>query len=639
MKRSCGCEYDMMVENFYQKIGREIFLKREKLRNSIKTINQWEKEKQRIMQNLEHAIGEKFPEKDVRVIHKGEVRKHGLLIKKIVFSLHKDHWVPALVYIPSEYKTFLPGVLLPAGHCIQGKFGYNELAVLYAKNGYVAITYDFVGQGERAFKDKTGFIYAFASTAHNIVGIPMTLYGYNLNWFQMFESIAAVDVLLSTGIVDATRIGITGGSGGGINSFYTAAFDRRISALAPAASVHSFYDRIYMDDCEQSFFDHIEKGLDFSDVISFLIAPRPIFIVANLYDIWSIDGTKYTYETAKRFYHMHNAEKNLKMNIYKRQHGYDRKQQTDVLLWFNKIFKNGKEFVPYEKIEKSCFPSEKELCVLPEKKQQSFYLKNPLSILAKNVKPASKPDNSYIQNITEQLADFVNKKFYWEIIDRYPVGNREHLRIVYSPEKGILLPAEIVRSEKPSKIVIFLDETLRTEKPEKGIALSYEIFTVIRPDLRGCGEASMKESWEDWENWCQNNFSGKNFKLFILCHLLGKRLPVERAKDIICLVSIAKEIAPVNLVLHAYSITAISAILAGIVDKRIDHLILEEFLYSYKSVFEGDYPVWKADVYLEGILKAGFDIKQLCSMVKAKKIEFKKPLDGIMKSIKTKDKR
>lgn len=288
---------------------------------------------------------------------------------------------------------------------------------------------------------------------------------------------------------------------------------------------------------------------------------------------------------------MYNVENNLKINIYKRGHSYKIDQQIDVLLWFNRIFDNKKEFVPYEKIEKRCLSSIEKLCILPEKKQQNFYLKNPLCVFKKNLEPVKKIDNNYIQNIKKHLAGFVDKKYYWRIIDRYPVGDNEYWRIVYSPEKGILFPAEIVKREKPSGVVILLDEITRTEKLERHISQSYKNLTVIRLDLRGFGESSTKESWEDWENWCQNNFSGKNFKLFIFCLLLGEYFPLEREKDIICLVSIAKKINSGKIIIHAYSSTAISAILAGIVDRRINKLMLEEFLYSYESIFEGGYPV------------------------------------------------
>ncbi len=633
VKEFCGCSPDMMVENFYQKIGRDIFQKREKIRDSIKTISQWEKERQKIRKNFFAAIGSEFPERNVRIIEKGEIKEKGFRVKKILFSLHRDHWVPSLIYIP-EGKGPFPGMLLPAGHDLNGKFAYNRLAVFYALNGYVAISYDFVGQGERNLKDENCYVYAFSSTAHNIVGVPMTLFGYNLNWFTIFESVAAISVLEETGIVDMSKIGITGASGGGTNSFYTAAADERIAATAPAASVHSFKNYVYPDDSEQSFFDHIRSGLDYSDVASFLIAPRPMFIIANERDIWDIEGTKYVYECAKKFYRMHNAEDKIKMTVSDKGHCYDTQQITAVLRWFNELFENTAKFIPFERIESKL--SEEGLCVLPDRTSQNFYLKNPLSVFKKNIGVTEK-DNSFIENIRQQLMPFTSKNFYFKIIDRYPAGKYNHCRMVFSPEKGLLLPAEVIVPEKPERAIILLDDVERTKNYQWQFGYAYKGYLVVRPDLRGAGESSMKDDWPDIENWCQNIFSGKNFKLFILCHLLGRSIVVERAKDIICLVSIINQNWKIGKnVVYARGTMALSAILASIVDSRIEKLILEEFLYSFRSVFEKDYPVWKPDTYLYGLLRAGFDVSDLCSMIEANRIEFRKPLDALMKPVRLK---
>ncbi len=56
-KEFCGSDYDMMVDTFYQKIGKDLFEKRERVRESIKTISRWEKERQKIKKNLIDAIG------------------------------------------------------------------------------------------------------------------------------------------------------------------------------------------------------------------------------------------------------------------------------------------------------------------------------------------------------------------------------------------------------------------------------------------------------------------------------------------------------------------------------------------------------------------------------------------------------
>jgi len=88
-----------------------------------------------------------------------------------------------------------------------------------------------------------------------------------------------------------------------------------------------------------------------------------------------------------------------------------------------------------------------------------------------------------------------------------------------------------------------------------------------------------------------------------------------------------------RITVHACGATALSAIFASIVDRRVQKLMLQDFLYSFRDVFEKHYPVWKADHYIQGILKAGYDVEDLCSMSHAR-IEWKNGLDGIMRPVK-----
>ncbi|HOL36153.1 MAG TPA: hypothetical protein PKW86_09835, partial [bacterium] len=387
------------------------------------------------------------------------------------------------------------------------------------------------------------------------------------------------------------------------------------------------------DDCEQSFFNHIEMGLDYPDISSFLIAPRPMFIIANSRDIWDIEGTKYVYKTARKFYKMHYAEEKLKISIFDKGHSYDIEQQTEVMKWFNGIFGNRHDFVPFDKIEKKSFPAEDEIIVLAEKKERNFYLKNVLNVFKKNVE-ITKKERSYIEKITGELKPFTEKTFRFEIIDRYPIGAMQYYRIVFYPEKNLVLPAEIIIPPNPAGTMILLDEIRRTEKHQWQLEYAWRNYLVIRPDLRGFGETVLRDDWPDIENWCQNHFSGKSFKLFILCHLVGKYIIVERAKDILALVSIATErLKAKKITIWACGATVLPAIFTSIIDTRIQKLIIQDFLYSFKDVFEKSYPVWKPDNYIQGTLKAGFDVCDLCSMSHAQ-IEWKNTLDGMMKPVK-----
>ena len=62
------------------------------------------------------------------------------------------YFVPALLYKPNKVTAALPGVLSPCGHSATGKAAeaYQILHINLAKRGYVVLTYDPVGQGERS---------------------------------------------------------------------------------------------------------------------------------------------------------------------------------------------------------------------------------------------------------------------------------------------------------------------------------------------------------------------------------------------------------------------------------------------------------------------------------------------------------
>ena len=67
------------------------------------------------------------------------------------------------------------------------------------------------------------------------VGVLKTL-GYTPAGVEVWNAIRALDYLETRPEVDVRRIGVTGISGGGAMTWYTAAVDERISAAAPAAT-------------------------------------------------------------------------------------------------------------------------------------------------------------------------------------------------------------------------------------------------------------------------------------------------------------------------------------------------------------------------------------------------------------------
>src|SRR5262249_19248013 len=82
----------------------------------------------------------------------GLIEADDYLVEKLALESFPGSFVPALLSRPRPLAGRVPGVLSPCGHSEVGKAApaYQVLHVNLAKRGYVVLTYDPVGQGERS---------------------------------------------------------------------------------------------------------------------------------------------------------------------------------------------------------------------------------------------------------------------------------------------------------------------------------------------------------------------------------------------------------------------------------------------------------------------------------------------------------
>ena len=209
---------------------------------------------------------------DARVT--GTIPRDGYRIEKIVFESLPGIHVTALVYVPDAPSGKKPAVLLACGHSDVGKAypRYQEIAVRLARRGYVVLCWDPVGQGERSqFWDKARgrSRYNLVCGEHAVLGNFATIAGTSLVRYMAWDGVRAVDYLLTRDDVDAGRLGITGTSGGGFQSLWIGALDRRITAVLPScfptALPMRMANRIFEDpdsDPEQDPPGLVSEGID-----------------------------------------------------------------------------------------------------------------------------------------------------------------------------------------------------------------------------------------------------------------------------------------------------------------------------------------------------------------------------------------
>jgi cephalosporin-C deacetylase-like acetyl esterase len=249
----------------------------------------------------------------------GKIQMDGFRIEKLIFESLPGVYVSALVYVPEEGNKTHPAILVPAGHAANGKIHYQALCQRLVQRGYVVISWDPVGQGERSqFWDaKAGKSrYNLICAEHAVLGNLAYLAGTNLARWEIWDGIRAVDYLLTRPEVDPERINITGTSGGGFQAAHIAALDRRIKVAAPSCYVTALpmriYNRIFKDpdsDPEQDLYGMISSHVDHAGLL-LMMYPRPVFVAAAVLDFFPIEGTHKTVREVTEFYSkFHHADR------------------------------------------------------------------------------------------------------------------------------------------------------------------------------------------------------------------------------------------------------------------------------------------------------------------------------------------
>jgi pimeloyl-ACP methyl ester carboxylesterase len=244
----------------------------------------------------------------------GTISMDGFRIKKVIFESLPGVYVTALLYVPDDSPGSgekHPAVLVPAGHSANGKDYYQALCQRLVQRGYVVISWDPIGQGERSqFWDaKSGKSrYNRICAEHAVLGNMAYLAGTNLARWEIWDGLRAFDYLLTRAEVDPERINITGSSGGGFQAIHIAALEPRIKIAAPSCYLTALpmrmYNRIFKDpdsDPEQDLYGMIANGVDHPGLL-LLMYPRPVFVAAAVLDFFPIEGTHRTFDEVAKLY-------------------------------------------------------------------------------------------------------------------------------------------------------------------------------------------------------------------------------------------------------------------------------------------------------------------------------------------------
>ncbi len=248
------------------------------------------------------------------------------------------------MFFPENFSGKLPALLCPHGHWKNGRVHHEERGgvimrcLQFARMGFAVFAYDMLG-----YNDNNDMPHAFGRELKRSAD----LYGVSSFGLQCANSLRAVDFVASLPEVDATRIGCTGASGGASQSWFIAALDKRIKAIAPVCMFSSHFQGGC--DCEEGPLLRT-YGLTNFDILASL-APMPILLPSVDGD-WTRCNPHYEIPLLKDVYRLYNAADRIENFHCHAVHNYNRNTREHVYAWFAKLFLGADkgEIIPEEDI-------------------------------------------------------------------------------------------------------------------------------------------------------------------------------------------------------------------------------------------------------------------------------------------------
>jgi uncharacterized protein len=266
----------------------------------LKTSNDWQMHADSMRANLRAGMElEVFPQRtDLNPHFRNKKTLNGYTVESVAFESLPGFFVTGNLYKPAGKlkKKSLAVILAPHGHFPKeddyGRFmkdiQYGASAM--AKMGAMVFAYDMVGWGES-------------------VQLPHKY--EKVLTFQTWNSMRALDFLLTLPEADPKRIAVTGASGGGTQTFMLAALDERVKVSMPVVMVSAHF--FGGCSCESGMPVHKNGNTVYSNAeIACAIAPRPLLLISDGSD-WTKNNETVEYPFAQHVYQLFGKESQVEL--------------------------------------------------------------------------------------------------------------------------------------------------------------------------------------------------------------------------------------------------------------------------------------------------------------------------------------
>jgi dienelactone hydrolase len=507
------------------------------------------------------------------------------------------------LYLPhTEGKK--PGILFLCGHEMSSKAteSYQKTAILLANNGFVVLVIDPSGQGERVqlLDEKGKNLTKGSTTEHTLLSMGAGLVGWNEVNEMLIDNTLCLNYLSARPEVDATKIGCIGNSGGGAQTSYLSAMDKRIKAAA-CCSWFTQRDRMFNingpDDGCQYLWNEGRAQLEIDDYY-IMQAPRPTLILAGKRDFIDYTGSQQAFEELKQVYTVLGQAQQAEYFAYDDGHGISQPKREVAVRFFRKYFLNDSTLIEEKDLKTlpdsmlRCTRSGQMLVDFP--KEESLQMRNyqMTQYYERFRRSFDQHELDTCRSIVKQLLNLDPNPA--KVKARLQSETRMHP--LYEERNYIVMrkgePDMPVRVMMPNnkccrifKAYILMCDSGITAGEDMALtdSIIQQGHSVILIDPRGIGETK-DQADKNNKKYYSNDYRNAALSLFIGRPLLGQR--VTDILSAIAFVDNERSLRNCRIELIAVGNIGVAAMHAAFLDSRVRRADIRNCLSSWKEIIE-----------------------------------------------------
>lgn len=585
----------------------------------------------------------------------GTVERDVYKIEKLIFESRPGFLVTANLYLPKGQKKAMPAVVGTCGHSRNGKAAgaYQSYAQGLAKQGYVVLLYDPIGQGERLqyLGDDMKPITGAGTREHAQAGNQQFLVGDFFGTWRAWDGIRALDYLLTRKEVDPKNIGVTGNSGGGTMTTWLCGVEQRWSMGAPSCFVTTWRRNIENElpqDTEQCPPRSLALGLDHDDFLA-AMAPKPVVILAKEKDYFDARGSEEVYGRLKKLYRLLGKEDNISLFIGPTTHGYSQENREAMYHVFNKA--TGKPAIESE--PEIQLEDDETLQCTPEGQVKGLKSRTVFSFTSAKARAQEKKRKQ--QELKgEALVKAIRETLRMPKISKTPRartlrasgGSRHYPKKYYinygvETEPGLMsictmlgderMYSRLPKAEGKGRALLYVshlsaDAELREEKLlHEAIEKEGEGTRIIACDVRGIGDSrpGTTPSSDPY------SYYGADYFYAIYSLMLNRPYLGGRTYDVLSVLDWmgSRGYKDVHLVGKGWG--ALPATFAALLSNNVKQVTLKNALTSYYEVTQTELYKWPLSSFLPGVMRK-FDLPECYAELKSKNLTMVEPWDAGM---------